>query len=128
MPRCSTATGPSLERALAITNDILPSPTPTPVTRPTVTPTLSPRQQIEALRALVQDVATRGKEGREEREILRELQEIEKKIAEGEVEDAREKIGDLVKWVRERASKGERDPQLAEQITVGLGVLADRLP
>lgn len=102
------------------------SPTPRAATAPP-TPTPSVRQRLAALMALVQNRMPRGEAGKQEREILKELEVIEKEIDEGDTKEAADKARELIREVREMASDGEIDRDLSDQLIARLTELAGHI-
>ncbi len=74
--------------------------------------------------ALVQNRMPRGEAGKQEREIIKDLEVIEKEIDERDTKEAADKIRELIKQAREMASKGEIDRDLSEQLIARLTELA----
>lgn len=113
----------------------LPTVTPVPPVRqatesaPPASPSPTPtrQQRFNNLRALVQTDISRGPEGKEEREVLKRLDEIEKDLDRGEAQNGRKKLGELMKKVEEFARDEKLDPQIARHLINHLGDLAGQL-
>jgi hypothetical protein len=72
---------------------------------------------LDRLRAFVANSASRAwKENDKKREFLKQIDELEKKLAENEPRDARDRIRDLTRRASELARQDELDDRLADQI------------
>ncbi len=93
-----------------------PPATPTPTAVPTVSPDTLRRQALDRLRALVENSGSAAWKGKAEREFLKQLDELEKRMAAGNLGEVRDRIREMIQQASEMERDGQLDRRLGDQI------------
>lgn len=102
-----------------------PTAAPTQPPAPTAEPAAAPGEPIAALRALLEAGASDGRAGEQGDDLSKRLRDVEKELAKGKTERAREKLRDLQRRVDELAREGKIDAAFAGQLGGGIAVVAE---